>query len=279
MELGRYEDALKAAIEAIGAAPEEPAGYELAGSACVQLKRFEEAESFAMELLSRAPDWATGYAIRGHVRFQKDPRHAEPYYRQALSLEPDTPERHAMLGLALGHMGRLEEAITVGRKGLRLDAENGFVLLVLQQLYRLDEDEEMAEEMGRRALAVNPESSAHHLELGFAMLDRGDRRQAKASFAQSLRLDPRASGDLHDIAYERVRTMLLFRGVYPPVEWPLWLIAVLTPLWWFALGYLWVGFTYLGWLTVALLAIGYARHGLFFVVHRAMMHRMRRGHL
>jgi thioredoxin-like negative regulator of GroEL len=51
-------------------------------------------------------------------------------YEQQLNALPDDPQRHVLLGVALAYMGRKDEAIKEGRRGVDLmpltsDAQNG----------------------------------------------------------------------------------------------------------------------------------------------------------
>ena len=95
-----------------------------------------------------------------------------------------------MLGRFLGNLHRLEEAITVAAKGLKLAPEHLAMIRTLQTLYRLNDEPDMAQAMAERALGLDPEDADVHLEAGLNLLDRGDTRAAHRNFLQSLRIQP-----------------------------------------------------------------------------------------
>jgi len=99
---------------------------------------------------------------------------AEPVYRRALSLEPDSPKEHHELGLVLERLGRLEDAVARLQTALALDPaffeachNLGNILVRLERF-------EDAEQSYRSALALRPDSAITMFALSLVLLLRGD---------------------------------------------------------------------------------------------------------
>lgn len=275
----RYREALEHCLAALAAEPEDESALYLAGFSALLLDDAETAANMAKALIRAHPDSPYGHEILGHLAVdQRDQRAAELHFRAALRAQPDSARFQALLGNFLGSHERLEEGITVARKALKSDPEDPFTLTVLQKLYRLNEEPELAAQFAARALAANPEAAGAHLEAGLLMLEKGQRHEARGRFLESLRLDP-MSGDAKQVmAYERVRSHPLFRnGVFLKTERGFVIAAVLTPLVWFGLSLLWEPIVYVAYAALALVILGYGYLGLFHLLVRIALRRIRLG--
>lgn len=278
-DLDRYAEAEQAARDLLGQDPQHPGALYVLAFCALRAKRSDEAEQVSRALLGADPDSPPAHEMRGHVLHARgDPGGAETSFAEALRLGHERAIYYAVLGSFLGRRGRLEEAITVARKGLQQEPEHPVCLRVLQQLYRLNDEPELAERYQREALARDPDHPQAHLEAGLLLLERGEGDAARGRFLESLRLDPAAGDTKAAIAHERVRTHWLFkRGIYLPFDPPHVVGALLTPLVWYGLSLLLWPLVYLAWASaVAVLAL-YLYHGMFRLCRWHVRRRIERG--
>ena len=231
-------------------------------------------------MLTHHPESAHAHDLAGHVNHvvRSEPIPAEDHFRRAIALEPEDPSSYATLGIFLADRGRLEEGITVARKGLRIDPSSVRVLQALQTLYRLNREPELADEMGERAMKLDPEAAEHHLELGLRLLHRRDKGAARSSFLESLRLSPADADNKDLIAHERVQSHPFFKnGIFLSFERGIVIPAVVVPAIWFGLGLLFRPFVYLGWASIVVLVLAYAYHGLFLLCRWHVRRQIDRG--
>lgn len=275
----RYREALEHCLAALAAEPEHEGALYLAGFSALMLDDAQTAGDMAKALIRAHPDSPYGHEVLGHLAVdQRDVRAAEVHFRAALRAQPESAFYQALLGHFLGSHERLEEGITVARKALKSDPEDPFALTVLQKLYRLNEEPALAEEFAARALAANPERAGTHLEAGLLMLEKGQRREARGRFLESLRLDPMSGDSKQVMAYERVRTHPLFRnGVFLRTERGYVIATLLTPLVWFGLSLLWQPFVYVAYAALGLVILGYGYLGLFHLLVWLALRRIRMG--
>ncbi len=106
---------------------------------------------------------------------QKDSmlKQAENQAKEAVSIDPHSPESHAMLGTVYKEQGRLDEAANEFREATRLDPKysDAFAGLGLTKLAQ----ESLAEaaENCRQAIKLNSGNSSAHFGLGKALLKQG----------------------------------------------------------------------------------------------------------
>lgn len=279
-ERKRFDEALAKATEALSRQPESIEGHYLAGLCHASLERLEQTEEHARQMMRLAPERPFGHEVLAIAVWERDKRRAEAALREALRLDPENPTRHAMLGRFLGGLGRIEEGITVARKGLKLQPEHLGALHALQSLYRLNDEPDMADAMAQKALSIDPEDADVHLEAGLSLLGEGRHHAARSNFLQSLRIAP-ADGDNHEaIAHERVRNHWLYRNAwFLPVERGPLVATLLTPLFWYGLGQLWSPFAYLAYLSLALIAFSYAHRASFRLCRGWVLRSIRAGKL
>lgn len=277
---GQYVECITQARKALSADPQHEQALYLVGFSAL----LREDEALAAEtsdaLLAVAPESGAAHELMGFVcqTFQKDPIRAETHFREAIRLEPEEPAFRATLGLFLGDRGRIEEGITVARKGLSIDPESSRVLQALQTLYRLNDEPDMSERMGAEALRLDPERAEHHLEVGLHLLTGRNRGAARSSLLESLRLAPADADNKDVIAHERVRTHAFFkRGYFLSLKPSILIPALLVPAFWFGLSLVFRPFVYLGWAAVAVLVVAYGYHGLFLLCRRHVRRGLERG--
>ena len=280
-ERRRYDDALKACLDALAAAPGATRALVLAAWCSVSRKEFDAARDFARQALAQAPDEDQAHAVLSVVadherRFES----AETHIQRAIEIAPEHALHRVTYANVLARWGRIEDAITAARHGMKLDPESGAAALSLASFYRLNEEPELAERYANLALSLEPSAAAHHLEEGLRLLGGGAPREARGRFLESLRLDPADGESFEAIAHETVRNHPLFkRALFPPRKLDLALAALLTPLGWYLLSLLFRPFFWLAVASALLLAAGYLHLAAFLVCRRVVVRRLRDGRL
>jgi len=111
---------------------------------------------------------------------------------QALALVPNSASNHMHLGRALTFAGRLEEAIPLLEKVLRLDPMPGTVeLYSLGHAYIMTGRYDEAIATCKKAIKIEPKSQLAHLYLTFAYSLSGREQEARTQAEELLRIDPK----------------------------------------------------------------------------------------
>jgi tetratricopeptide (TPR) repeat protein len=110
--------------------------------------------------------------------------------RAAIRLQPDSAEAHTNLGIALGDLGKTEEAIAAYREAIRLkpDLAEAHTNLGIA-LYRQGK---LAEAIAayREAVRLKPDYAPSHTNLGIALYRQGKLAEAIAAYREAVRLKP-----------------------------------------------------------------------------------------
>jgi serine/threonine protein kinase/Flp pilus assembly protein TadD len=178
----RRVDDLKTAIEYFGQATERDSTYALAyaglASAYVLLpnygisqaeKSYMKAWNAAMKALEIDSALAEAHTVLGEIAQDQyyDWAAAEKHFRKAIALDPGYPTAHQWYSTTLGHLGRLDEALSEARKAQELDPLSLIINTNVGEVYYVMRQFERAVEQFRNALALDPNFSWAHLELAF----------------------------------------------------------------------------------------------------------------
>lgn len=129
---------------------------------------------------------------------------AEPYFREALRLEPDWAEAHAALGSALAFCEPpAPEAFLAVEKALALDPEMGeawAILGFLRMVHRWDWTG--AGQAFERALKLAPRLASAHHWYSVYLRSIGRVQQARSHLEEAARLDPDAPAILDDLGVQ-----------------------------------------------------------------------------
>jgi len=135
------------------------------GDAAGQRQAMADAE----RAVTLAPQEADGYASRGVLRmtFLWDWSGAEADLEKALALDPASDKVQGNYATLLERLGRLPEAIAVGRRATEIDPLSAIAWSNLGLYLTFDRDYPAADEALRRCLEINPESSfgGHHVSI------------------------------------------------------------------------------------------------------------------
>ncbi len=117
-------------------------------------------------------------------------REAEAAYRQALALRESFPEAHNSLGSALQELGRLDEAVAHYRRALDLHGAYPEALANLGTALHARDRLEEAEAALRQALALDRSNLLAWCNLGVVLKECGRLSEAETALAEALRLLP-----------------------------------------------------------------------------------------
>jgi TolB-like protein/Tfp pilus assembly protein PilF len=171
-----WQRAIDAFHKAIALDPEYAAAYatlalseyalaDSTGDAAGQRQAMADAE----RAVTLAPQEADGYASRGVLRMNVswDWNGAEADLEKALALDPAADKTQGNYATLLERLGRLPEAIVVGRRATEIDPLSTIAWSNLGQYLTFHRDYSAAHEALRRCLEINPESSfgGHHVAI------------------------------------------------------------------------------------------------------------------
>lgn len=137
--------------------------YVLQGSPGMPLdagrERMDKARAAAIRALDLDSGLAEAHTALGGVAFfgERDLAGAEQKFRRAIELNPNYPVAHEWLGLLLGELGRIDEALTHANTAVALDPFEAtmYQALGVVQYYSRRFDQTLASE--RRALELSPQ--------------------------------------------------------------------------------------------------------------------------
>jgi len=150
-----------------------------------------QAEKLANSLISKHPKTfilhhALSLALDGQQKYSE----AVTSYRNALNLQPNTPDLLFNLGIALNKLNRFDEAKTAYRQAIQLNPNffeaYGNLGTVLQRQGKLSE----AISCYQQGLKINPQDARGYFNLGTALRDEGLLSDANESYKKAITLFP-----------------------------------------------------------------------------------------
>lgn len=190
LEIGRPEEAERAARGALAAAPESEAGHGLLARALMNQGRHDEALGAAEAGLGATPDSEWLHRLRA-VQLQALKRLPEALEAadSAVRLAPDLGQAHQTRSLVLEAMKRLPEARAASERAIALEPEKASFHAHAGDLW-LDEDPARAERHYRESVALDPENARTLNDLGVALSKQKRHREAGLAFRSAVLLDP-----------------------------------------------------------------------------------------
>jgi adenylate cyclase len=157
----------------------------------------EQAFALAQKAIALDDSSPTAHLLLASVYLQKKQHEqALTEAERTAALAPNSVLSYTVLGQLLNFMGRLEEAVKVVEKAVRLDPRSPvFYLWTLGQTYRLMGRYEEAIAAQKRALTVNPNYLPCSVHLASMYGELGREEEARAAAAGVLRLSPNFSVD------------------------------------------------------------------------------------
>lgn len=191
----------------------------------MERERFDAAEPLLQRFLAGSPDHAEAHACLGVCQWRQgetdqarrslakaielDPAYGYPFFilaymdgeaedianaqlraDQALRLQPDDSETHALSAWLHLKQKNYELALRATGRGLAIDPENdscqNLRSLALTHLGQY----ESADTASRQTLRTHPEAAAAHVNRGWALFHQGFFDEAKSHFQEGMRIDP-----------------------------------------------------------------------------------------
>ena len=143
---------------------------------------------FADRALQLDPSLGRGYLVRGTVEFYHDWNFAaaEMTFRDGLAREPNDIQLAQRLSMLLAALGRLDEAITLGRANQAQEPWDPFRSTTLGMLHYYARDFTAAEREMRRALSIRNDFAPGHFMLGRVLAAQGRLDEALPAIEQAL---------------------------------------------------------------------------------------------
>jgi tetratricopeptide (TPR) repeat protein len=157
----------------------------------VDMERYDDAEAAAGQAIANEPQLAFAHHAMAVVLSERRRLvDAERAIREAIRLAPTSADSHAVLSsIEYGHR-RWQAALDAAEKGLEFDPEHvGCSNLRAMALVNLGRASEAGTTIDR-TLSRSPESALSHANMGWTLLEQGQRKLAMEHFRESLRLDP-----------------------------------------------------------------------------------------
>jgi tetratricopeptide (TPR) repeat protein len=229
---GDEETAKKIFFYAIDRFPEEPANFVDLGKLCLKDNSLDKGLKVAQRGVTRHPGSGLLFELKGELESRQG-LHAPSVqsYRQAVRLNPRSPE--ALLGLAIAQTNLLQnkDAVTSFEKGLKLFprdarfyAEYGKVLLLPWASGEIPGAEAKAEQLLNRAIQLDPAQTTAQFELGSLLVKSQRPAEALPHLEQAARLDT-SNPQVHFLlarayralgrAQDAEREMLIFQKLQP----------------------------------------------------------------
>ncbi len=192
--------------DAIELAPESLLAYNNLAILLQDQGRLEEAEAIYREALQKYPD--NPFILNNLASVLDDYEEAEFYIRRALELAPENIEIHRSLASLLNEKGDWEEAKREYLYVLERDTINSRLYNEFAVMLKKMGEEKLAEEMYRKAIALDPYFYTARHNLGVLLL--GENRlleEAEVQFRKAVEINPEYS-----LGYSSLASYLYIQG-------------------------------------------------------------------
>ena len=182
--------AVPAARQALASDPENARAHALLALGLTQLDQPREAVEAARRSVALDPELPFAHFVLGRALLdQDDVSGAERSVRESLRLDPDA-DGYALLARVFARRRQWHDALDAAGRGLEIDPQHAasanLRALALGELGRADEAEAALDE----TLALDPDNASSHANRGWQLLRQSKPDQALESFRDALRLDP-----------------------------------------------------------------------------------------
>ena len=209
---------------------EDPSNFRAhraAGLALINLTCFGEAAAHLNRALGTRPNDAYTHRLASAACFQlKQSTQADAHIERALELQPNDAAHWYHLAWMRHQQGKLTEAAKHARRAHELAPNDSHIVNLLALCENHDDITTLRKEY-RRALALDPENSAAHNNLGLYYLNvDGDYEAAADAFRESLRLNPHDKTARHNLTVVFRRYSLIYQLLRMPVNtFRVWLMV------------------------------------------------------
>jgi tetratricopeptide (TPR) repeat protein len=161
------------------------------GNLYLQQGRLDQAEQALRQAISLNPDLPTAHNLLGLTRLRKgDQQGAEGAFREAIRLQPDLAEARTNLGNLLAASGNLPQAIFHLRIAIADDPDNVEAHFDLGEALAASGALDQAREQLESALRLNENHARAHTDLGRILSMKGFPDKAAGHFRRATEIDP-----------------------------------------------------------------------------------------
>lgn len=191
LDLGRFEEGVKLAREAIAADPHEANGFAILARAQLGLGAGKEAEASAREGLAHAAEREWLHRLLAiALRLQQKHGPAAEAINKAIELDPYSELAHLELGRIRLRQKRYKEAIAAAQASLALNPESGTAHELLGETYLGQGRWAECERAYRDALKRSPNDATSLNNLGVALERQGRLTDAALAYKAAVLADP-----------------------------------------------------------------------------------------
>ena len=191
---GRREDSIAAYRKSIASRPDIfesnlNLGLALAEAGQPDAEQFLRAATRLTPVSGPASGKKRAWIALGHVVQSSQPDEAVSAYQQAALADPKDPEPHLLAGAVLEKQ-HVAEAEKEYRQALALQPQSPDALAALTNLYMRQKRFGDAETLLRQLVGLHPDDAAAHLQLGRMLAISGNNDEAITQLESGLKLDP-----------------------------------------------------------------------------------------
>ena len=166
-----------------------------------------QAENVAKNLISKHANvfilhHILSLALDGQQKFTE----SVTSYKNALKLQPNTPDLLFNLGIALTHTQQLDEAIATYKKAIQIKPDFFEAYGNLGTVYQTQGQLIAAIDSYQKGLRINPQDARGYFNLGTALRDNGALTEAVSSYQKAISLFPNYT-DAHNNLGETLRDL------------------------------------------------------------------------
>jgi tetratricopeptide (TPR) repeat protein len=206
LDQGRLDDALASYRRAICIKPDYPEGHDNLGKALLRHGQPQDAAASFQHALALKPEYAGAHNNLGNALYELGRvDDAIASYRRALALNADFAEAHNNLATLLRGQGRLDEALASYRRALQIKPDFAEAHRNVGIVQRLQGHSAHAQASALRALQIDPQSAATLAVLAELKADAGQFDQAEDLFRRAIAIE--ASTTEAWVGISRLRTM------------------------------------------------------------------------
>ena len=205
LRAGEIETAAHICREGLGKAPKDDKLRTLYGMVLVRKNKFAEAETELRDVLSRRPNVAKANRELAHALIsQGQNEEAIEGYKRVVELTPDNPVAHRDLSMAYMMLGRMHEAYEALEASFKRDPDRAELVPAIE--HHRAGDFGKSESVCREVLRKDPGNFDATRLLGMLATESGNHELAIQMLRNTIKLEPRFFGAYIELARALLET-------------------------------------------------------------------------
>ena len=200
LRAGRPADAIAPLRDAAQLQPSDPVIQHDLGLACLEVGHVADAIAALQQAVASDPHYADAYFRLG-IAMEKlgDIRGAIVAYDHATQLLPSLAEAWFRAGSLVYELGHRDEAIRCFRRAAATGGTTSFARLGKARALLIEDRNQEAEKVLRKALALDPKNAMAHDLLGHLLSEYGSFDEARQCFQLAIEIAPLLAGSYYDL--------------------------------------------------------------------------------